>query len=168
MGLDPPPPHPHLSSNVAMNYDSSKVFTLSPLALSRANYHLDNNSENYGGYSDYSSCERHPVSNAGRVQEVVNPAIEKAMNALKFVAQHVKNEDNFESFADDWKYVAMVLDRILLWIFTLACVLGTAGIIMAAPSHYDSRKPIDIQFSKVDKISALKTMLPESTGFPGR
>ena len=27
----------------------------------------------------------------------MNPAIEKAMNALKFVAQHVKNEDNFNS-----------------------------------------------------------------------
>ena len=69
------------------------------------------------------------------------------MNALKFVAQHVKNQDNFNSvscllyiyslfigtlftthglfqFADDWKYVAMVLDRILLWFFTVACVVG--------------------------------------------
>ena len=27
-------------------------------------------------------------------------------------------------FADDWKYVAMVLDRILLWFFTVACVVG--------------------------------------------
>ena len=40
---------------------------------------------------------------------------------LKF---HVKNEDNFNSYADDWKYVAMVLDRILLWMFTIACVVG--------------------------------------------
>ena len=53
-----------------------------------------------------------------------NPAVERAMNALKFVAQHVKNEDNFNSYADDWKYVAMVLDRILLWMFTIACVVG--------------------------------------------
>jgi nicotinic acetylcholine receptor len=54
----------------------------------------------------------------------MNPAIERATNALKFVAQHVKNEDNFNSYADDWKYVAMVLDRILLWMFTIACVVG--------------------------------------------
>ncbi|QQP40019.1 Nicotinic acetylcholine receptor alpha 1 subunit, partial [Caligus rogercresseyi] len=66
---------------------------------------------------DYSSCERHSNDD-----EDLNPALEKAMNALKFVAQHVKNEDNFESFSDDWKYVAMVLDRILLWVFTVACV----------------------------------------------
>lgn len=29
-------------------------------------------------------------------QQLVSPAIERAVNALKFVAQHVKNEDNFE------------------------------------------------------------------------
>ena len=57
-------------------------------------------------------------------RELMNPAIERATNALKFVAQHVKNEDNFNSYADDWKYVAMVLDRILLWMFTIACVVG--------------------------------------------
>jgi hypothetical protein len=27
----------------------------------------------------------------------LNPAMERAMNALKFVAQHVKNEDKFDS-----------------------------------------------------------------------
>jgi hypothetical protein len=38
---------------------------------------------------------------------------------------------------------------------------GTAGIIMAAPSHYDSRKPIDVQFSKVDNKNALKMLNEE-------
>ena len=33
----------------------------------------------------------------------MNPAIEKAMNALKFVAQHVKNEDNFNSVSDHFE-----------------------------------------------------------------
>jgi hypothetical protein len=29
--------------------------------------------------------------------------------------------------------VAMVLDRILLWVFSFACVSGTCGIILVAP-----------------------------------
>ena len=121
----------------------------------------------------------------------MDPAIERATNALKFVAQHVKNEDNFNSYADDWKYVAMVLDRILLWMFTIACVvgkirhsnldemdymwpyyscnhllwLGTAGIIMAAPTHYDARKPIDVQYSKIDEKSDLLTMMKNAGMF---
>lgn len=44
---------------------------------------------------------------------------------------------------EDWKYVAMVLDRLFLWIFTLAVLAGTAGIILQAPTLYDDRIPID-------------------------
>lgn len=43
---------------------------------------------------------------------------------------------------EDWKYVAMVIDRLFLWIFTLAVLVGTAGIILQAPSLYDDRKPL--------------------------
>ena len=76
---------------------------------------------NFLHYSDYEAR----LSKADKEErELMNPAIERATNALKFVAQHVKNEDNFNSYADDWKYVAMVLDRILLWMFTIACVVG--------------------------------------------
>lgn len=44
---------------------------------------------------------------------------------------------------EDWKYISMVLDRLFLIIFTMACVGGTAGIIFQAPSLYDTRIPID-------------------------
>ena len=40
---------------------------------------------------------------------------------------------------EDWKYVALVLDRMFLWIFTTACFVGTCGIILQAPSFYDTR-----------------------------
>ena len=39
---------------------------------------------------------------------------------------------------------------------------GTGGIIMAAPSHYDARKPIDVQYSHIDKKSDLKNMMLNS------
>lgn len=50
---------------------------------------------------------------------------------------------------EDWKYVAMVLDRLFLWLFTIACVVGTAGIFLQAPSLYDQTDPIDVKFSQV-------------------
>ncbi|CAG7817140.1 unnamed protein product [Allacma fusca] len=61
---------------------------------------------------------------------------------------------------EDWKYVAMVLDRLFLWIFTMACILGTIGIIFQAPSLYDTTRPIDIQYSKIAKAKMMQ-MGPE-------
>lgn len=51
---------------------------------------------------------------------------------------------------EDWKYVAMVLDRLFLWIFTVAVLVGTAGIILQAPTLYDDRQPIDVQISEIN------------------
>lgn len=45
----------------------------------------------------------------------------------------------------------MVLDRLFLWIFAIACVMGTALIILQAPSLYDTTQPIDIHYSKIAK-----------------
>jgi len=85
------------------------------------------------------------------------PHLEKAINAVRFVAQHVKNQDRYNKVSDDWKYVAMVLDRILLWLFSFACVAGTCGIILVAPSLYDTRIPIDIIVTKISKRKLLPT-----------
>ena len=49
----------------------------------------------------------------------------------------------------------MVLDRILLWLFSFACVAGTCGIILVAPSLYDTRMPLDILVSKISKRKLL-------------
>ncbi|XP_043676922.1 acetylcholine receptor subunit alpha-like 1 [Vespula pensylvanica] len=88
--------------------------------------------------------------------------IEKTIHDARFIAQHAKNKENFESVEEDWKYVAMVLDRIFLWIFTFACVFGTALIILQAPNLYDTTKPIDIKYSKIAKKKMmLMNMGPE-------
>lgn len=48
----------------------------------------------------------------------------------------------------------MVLDRLFLWIFTLAVIVGTAGIILQAPALYDNRTPIGIQISQIAAMTA--------------
>lgn len=75
--------------------------------------------------------------------------LERAIHNAMFIAQHIDNNDDFESIREDWKYVAMVLDRLFLWLFTIACVVGTAGIFLQAPSLYDQTDPIDVKFSQV-------------------
>lgn len=61
---------------------------------------------------------------------------------------------------EDWKYVAMVLDRLFLWIFTLAVIVGSAGIILQAPTLYDDRVPIDIRLSEIASTTAKPHIVP--------
>ncbi|GAB6031197.1 Acetylcholine Receptor [Chamberlinius hualienensis] len=75
--------------------------------------------------------------------------IERAIVNLRFIAQHMANHDQFNSLSRDWKYVAMVLDRLFLWIFGIATVAGTFGIMCQAPTLYDDRLAIDILISTV-------------------
>ena len=68
----------------------------------------------------------------------------------------------FFQVKEDWKYVAMVLDRLFLWIFTLAVCVGTAGIILQAPSLYDDRIPIDREISDIGAGTHLRARKKES------
>jgi nicotinic acetylcholine receptor len=77
--------------------------------------------------------------------------MEHALLSVRFVAQHTENLDNFSEIHDDWKYLALVLDRLFLWIFMAACVAGTVGIVLRAPTLYDDSEPIDIILSKVGR-----------------
>ncbi|CAF4756366.1 unnamed protein product [Rotaria sp. Silwood1] len=70
--------------------------------------------------------------------------IKKAFDGLKCIATHIKIEDEEKKIKEEWKYVALVIDRFFLYIFTTACFAGTCGIILQAPSIYDYRKPIDV------------------------
>lgn len=49
----------------------------------------------------------------------------------------------------DWGFVAMVLDRLFLWIFMIASLVGTFMILCEAPSLYDDTKPIDVEYSVI-------------------
>ncbi|XP_050668023.1 acetylcholine receptor subunit alpha-like 1 [Leptidea sinapis] len=98
-----------------------------------------------------SPCRLDLDDNSPSLEKPFVREMEKTIEGSRFIAQHVRNKDKFESVEDDWKYVAMVLDRIFLFAFTIACVVGTALIIFRAPTFYDNTKPIDILYSKIAK-----------------
>ncbi|KFO88255.1 hypothetical protein N320_12859, partial [Buceros rhinoceros silvestris] len=57
-----------------------------------------------------------------------SPEVQEAIDGVSFIAEHMRSDDNDQSVIEDWKYVAMVVDRLFLWIFVLVCVLGTVGL----------------------------------------
>ncbi|XP_041444329.1 neuronal acetylcholine receptor subunit beta-4 [Xenopus laevis] len=59
-----------------------------------------------------------------------NSGVHEAMDGVKFISEHMKSEDEEQSIIEDWKYVAMVVDRLFLWIFIIVCIVGTVGLFM--------------------------------------
>ncbi|KAL0271137.1 UNVERIFIED_CONTAM: hypothetical protein PYX00_008329 [Menopon gallinae] len=82
--------------------------------------------------------------------------VHKSCFCVRFIAEHTKMLEDSTKVKEDWKYVAMVLDRLFLWIFTLAVLVGTAGIILQAPTLYDDRIPIDKQFAEIQTSTVVR------------
>ncbi|XP_077187482.1 neuronal acetylcholine receptor subunit alpha-2 isoform X2 [Paroedura picta] len=60
----------------------------------------------------------------------LSPSILKALEGVHYIANHLRAEDADFSVKEDWKYVAMVIDRIFLWMFIIVCLLGTIGLFL--------------------------------------
>lgn len=90
-----------------------------------------------------------------------SPQVVKAFENICFIAELLKKKDRDDKIDEDWKYVAMVLDRLFLLIFSIACFVGTVIILLRvskrskdlsnfylfkAPTLYDDRSPIDLQY----------------------
>ncbi|KFD58800.1 hypothetical protein M514_00493 [Trichuris suis] len=80
----------------------------------------------------------------GSVDEIFfAPPVLRAFQNVCFIARLLQKKDKDDKIDEDWKYVAMVFDRLFLWIFSIACFLGTVVILLRAPSLYDDRVPIE-------------------------
>ncbi|XP_068589478.1 neuronal acetylcholine receptor subunit alpha-4-like [Cebidichthys violaceus] len=60
----------------------------------------------------------------------ISPAVQRAIEGVQYVADHLRAEDADFSVKEDWKYVAMVIDRIFLWMFVMVCILGSVGLFL--------------------------------------
>nr|ADF56015.1 nicotinic acetylcholine receptor non-alpha subunit 29.4 [Trichostrongylus colubriformis] len=56
-----------------------------------------------------------------------------AIDAIEYITDHLKKVEEYKMYRDDWKYVAMIIDRLLLYVFFGITVGGTCGILFSAP-----------------------------------
>lgn len=59
-----------------------------------------------------------------------SPEVKDVINNVQFIAENMKSQNETKEVEDDWKYVAMVIDRVFLWVFIILCVFGTAGLFI--------------------------------------
>ncbi|XP_050709501.1 acetylcholine receptor subunit beta-like 2 isoform X1 [Eriocheir sinensis] len=81
-------------------------------------------------------------------QRTYSPEIQKAIEGVQFIAQHIKDADRDNEECEDWKFIAMVLDRLFLYVFLLLNIFGLV-IFFRAPSLYDQRPAIDEALSEI-------------------
>ncbi|XP_020138262.2 neuronal acetylcholine receptor subunit alpha-2 isoform X2 [Microcebus murinus] len=61
---------------------------------------------------------------------LLSPRMQKALEGVHYIADHLRSEDADSSVKEDWKCVAMVIDRVFLWLFIVVCFLGTVGLFL--------------------------------------
>lgn len=61
----------------------------------------------------------------------------KAEEDIRFIANNLMDSDNYNNIIEDWKYIALVFDRLLLYVFVIATVVGTLFLLLNQPFVMD-------------------------------
>jgi len=80
------------------------------------------------------------------------PAVLKAFSNICFIADLLKKKDKDDKIDEDWKFVAMVMDRIFLWIFAIVCLFGSAVILLQAEALYDFTEPLQPILTRYHRV----------------
>uniref|UniRef100_A0A7N4P0V9 Acetylcholine receptor subunit alpha n=1 Tax=Sarcophilus harrisii TaxID=9305 RepID=A0A7N4P0V9_SARHA len=59
---------------------------------------------------------------------IKHPDVKSAIEGVKYIAETMKSEQESNNAAEEWKFVAMVMDHILLVVFMLVCIIGTLAV----------------------------------------
>uniref|UniRef100_A0A8C2ZC61 Acetylcholine receptor subunit beta n=1 Tax=Cyclopterus lumpus TaxID=8103 RepID=A0A8C2ZC61_CYCLU len=67
--------------------------------------------------------------------------LKSAIEAITYIAQALQSEKDSEALKEDWQYVAMVVDRMFLWIFVVFTTVGTLAIFADASFNHTPTDP---------------------------
>lgn len=58
------------------------------------------------------------------------------LNELRWMTNKLKDDAEEGSVTSDWKFVAMVVDRLCFWVFTFYYIIGSAVIFFRVPNIF--------------------------------
>uniref|UniRef100_A0A3P9L7S5 Acetylcholine receptor subunit beta n=1 Tax=Oryzias latipes TaxID=8090 RepID=A0A3P9L7S5_ORYLA len=67
--------------------------------------------------------------------------LKTAIDAITYIAEALQAEKDYEALKEDWQFVAMVVDRMFLWIFVVFTTLGTLAIFIDASFNHTPKDP---------------------------
>uniref|UniRef100_A0A0K0D4B1 Neur_chan_memb domain-containing protein n=1 Tax=Angiostrongylus cantonensis TaxID=6313 RepID=A0A0K0D4B1_ANGCA len=66
----------------------------------------------------------------------------EAIDAIEYITEYLKQDEEYKMYRDEWKFVAMIIDRLLLYIFFGITAGGTCGILFSAPHVFQGNRPM--------------------------
>ncbi|XP_021167209.2 acetylcholine receptor subunit beta isoform X2 [Fundulus heteroclitus] len=67
--------------------------------------------------------------------------LKSAIEAITYIAEALQAEKDYEALKEDWQFVAMVVDRMFLWIFVVFTTVGTLAIFADASFNHTPTDP---------------------------
>ena len=55
------------------------------------------------------------------------------LKEIRVITDKIRDDDDSSTIEGDWKFAAMVLDRLCLLFFTVFTILATVAVLLAAP-----------------------------------
>jgi len=89
---------------------------------------------------DYNLKARKSPGNLKQPDDVIKPpavlnlppSVWSVLESICYIAKRLKQDDHHSQSQDDWSYLALILDRLFLWIYTATFFLGIFGFFIKA------------------------------------
>ncbi|XP_069014915.1 cholinergic receptor, nicotinic, beta 1 (muscle) like [Embiotoca jacksoni] len=72
---------------------------------------------------------------------ILPPNLKSAIAAVTYVAEQLKKQDTDDAMTGDWQFIALVVDRLFLWLFVIITTLGTLAMFLDASFNYTPDNP---------------------------
>nr|XP_055054679.1 cholinergic receptor, nicotinic, beta 1 (muscle) like [Misgurnus anguillicaudatus] len=93
------------------------------------------------GSHNESTVKLQRFSNSDNYCLILPPNLKSAISAVTYMAEQLKKQDVDDTMTDDWQYIAVVLDRLFLWLFVIITTLGTLAMFLDASFNYTPDQP---------------------------
>uniref|UniRef100_A0A3Q0S9S7 Acetylcholine receptor subunit beta n=1 Tax=Amphilophus citrinellus TaxID=61819 RepID=A0A3Q0S9S7_AMPCI len=88
-----------------------------------------------------STVQLQRVPNTDSFCLILPPNLKSAIAAVTYMAEQLKKQDTDDSLTGDWQFIALVVDRLFLWLFVIITTLGTLAMFLDASFNYTPDSP---------------------------
>ncbi|XP_067381574.1 cholinergic receptor, nicotinic, beta 1 (muscle) like isoform X2 [Channa argus] len=72
---------------------------------------------------------------------ILPPNLKSAIAAVTYMAEQLQKQDVDDTMTGDWQFIALVVDRLFLWLFVIISTLGTLAMFLDASFNYTPDNP---------------------------